>query len=187
MVWSFFLKSLGVLVLRFQRTDQEYKTPLNFRIRRGGIAGGPVPDHAVLFLVALANLFSKQIATIYGVAFTRRAFHPLYRFRADQRAQAPVAAGGTRRIQSRPQAGNHRRCRPRPAGCVLVAVRDYRRMAHLKAVLQKTNVRQQDIVVMTVRPVSAERASTNWAKTSSLPITRQELFTPRGLDGGKRG
>ena len=34
-VWSFFMKALGVTVLRFQRTDQEYKVPLNFHI------GGP--------------------------------------------------------------------------------------------------------------------------------------------------
>jgi nucleotide-binding universal stress UspA family protein len=39
-------------------------------------------------------------------------------------------------------------------GCVLVAVRDYRHMAHLQAVLEKTNLRRHDIVVMTVRPVS---------------------------------
>src|SRR5207244_1060319 len=31
-VWSFFLKALGVLVLRFKRQDQEYKTPFNIRI-----------------------------------------------------------------------------------------------------------------------------------------------------------
>jgi amino acid transporter len=31
-VWSFFLKSLGVLVLRFRRHDQEYKTPINLRL-----------------------------------------------------------------------------------------------------------------------------------------------------------
>src|ERR1700758_557905 len=30
-VWSFFLKSLGVLVLRFRRNDQEYKHPGNLR------------------------------------------------------------------------------------------------------------------------------------------------------------
>ena len=30
-VWSFFLKSLGVLVLRYKRHDQEYKMPLNFQ------------------------------------------------------------------------------------------------------------------------------------------------------------
>ena len=32
-VWSFFLKSLSVLVLRFQRHDQEYKTPGEFQNR----------------------------------------------------------------------------------------------------------------------------------------------------------
>src|SRR5262245_9438534 len=31
-VWSFFLKSMGVLVLRYHRHDQEYKFPLNLRI-----------------------------------------------------------------------------------------------------------------------------------------------------------
>src|SRR6185436_12222636 len=31
-VWSFFMNSLGVLVLRYHRKDQEYKVPLNFRI-----------------------------------------------------------------------------------------------------------------------------------------------------------
>src|SRR5262249_23584018 len=37
-VWSFFLKALSVLVLRFQRHDQEYKTPGNIRI-----AGREIP------------------------------------------------------------------------------------------------------------------------------------------------
>src|SRR6185436_18162518 len=32
-VWSFALKALGVLVLRFQRHDQEYKMPFNLRRR----------------------------------------------------------------------------------------------------------------------------------------------------------
>jgi hypothetical protein len=36
-------------------------------------------------------------------------------------------------------------------GCVLVAVRDYGRMEHLRTVLAKTNIRRHDIVVMTVR------------------------------------
>jgi hypothetical protein len=40
-------------------------------------------------------------------------------------------------------------------GCVLVAVREYKRMGHLHSVLEKTNLRRHDIVVMTVRPVSS--------------------------------
>jgi hypothetical protein len=52
-------------------------------------------------------------------------------------------------------ASNTLRARP---GCVLVAVRDYQRMMHLKKVLEKTNLRRHDIVVMTVRQLSTGAA-----------------------------
>src|SRR5580704_3477263 len=69
-VWSFFMKALGVLVLRFQRTDQEYKVPLNFTIGGREIPFGLGIITLVLGFLAVANLFTKQIATKYGVAFT---------------------------------------------------------------------------------------------------------------------
>ena len=61
---------MGVLALRFQRNDQEYKTPFNFRIGRYEIPVGLGATVLVLFFVAIANLFTKKIATIYGVSFT---------------------------------------------------------------------------------------------------------------------
>ena len=70
MVWSFFLKGLGVLALRFQRHDQEYKFPFNLRLGGRELPVGLAATTLVLFLVAIANLFSKRIATIYGVLFT---------------------------------------------------------------------------------------------------------------------
>src|SRR5262249_9140842 len=69
-VWSFALKALGVLVLRFQRHDQEYKVPLNPKVGNREIPVGLIIITSALFLVAVANLFSKKIATIYGVSFT---------------------------------------------------------------------------------------------------------------------
>ncbi len=69
-VWSFFMKALGVTVLRFQRSDQEYKVPLNFHIAGREIPVGLGLITLALGLLAVANLFSKQIATKYGVAFT---------------------------------------------------------------------------------------------------------------------
>src|SRR3982750_3764831 len=65
-VWSFFLKSLGVLVLRYHRHDQEYKFPFNLHFRGKEIPIGLGATTLVLFFVAIANLFSKQIATVYG-------------------------------------------------------------------------------------------------------------------------
>src|SRR5262245_65498623 len=73
-VWSFFLKALSVLVLRYQRHDQEYKTPLNFTFRGREIPFGLILTTLVLLFVALANLFSKRIATISGVSFTAVLF-----------------------------------------------------------------------------------------------------------------
>src|SRR3974390_3257734 len=73
-VWSFFLKSLGVLVLRYQRHDQEYKFPFNLHFRGRDIPIGLGSTTLVLGFVAIANLFSKRIATIYGVAFTLVVF-----------------------------------------------------------------------------------------------------------------
>ena len=87
-VWSFFLKALGVLVLRYHRHDQEYKFPFNIRIGGVEIPVGLARPPLVLFLVAIANLFSKQIATIYGVAVHGRSFRRVHDLRAHQPPEA---------------------------------------------------------------------------------------------------
>ena len=166
-VWSFFLKSVGVLVLRYHRHDQEYKVPFNPRIGGKEIPVGLVVTTLILFLVAIANLFSKRIATIYGVSFTVVLFviftiserinarkHKktgLEEFNLDMRAEITPET-----VRARP-------------GCVLVAVRDYSHMAHLHNVLEKTNLRRHDIVVMTVRPVSTG--------AGEYELSNQQLFS----------
>jgi nucleotide-binding universal stress UspA family protein len=60
---------------------------------------------------------------------------------------------------------------------VLVAVRDYSRLAHLETVLQKTNLRRHDIVVMTVRPVSTGAGEYELSKTQLFSDYEQELFS----------
>jgi hypothetical protein len=168
-VWSFFLKALSVLVLRFQRHDQEYKTPGNIRIFGREIPYGLMLTTAVLFFVALANLFSKRIATISGISFTavlfiiftisEKRFHK-HRSKKDSLEQF--------NLDMRPEiSAESIRVRP---GCVLVAVRDYNRMQHLQSVLQKTNVRKHDIVVMTIRGVST-------AGTGEFALSEAQLFT----------
>src|SRR6266699_3173710 len=147
-VWSFFMKALGVLVLRFRRHDQGYKTPLNIIMGDREIPIGLFLTTFTLFLVALANLFSKQIATISGVGFTlllfatftissrlnsrmrRETKQGLEQFNLDVRPEITAGSGA---IHARP-------------ACILVAVRNYNRMEHLKSVLQKTNLRRDDIV-----------------------------------------
>jgi amino acid transporter len=176
-VWSFSMKSLGVLTLRFQRHDQEYKTPLNLRIGKHEIPLGLIAITTILFLVAIANLLTKKIATIYGVSFTlvlltlfilsdrinlRRRLQEgkaLEEFNLDYRPE--VASGG---IHARP-------------GSVLVSVRDYNRLFHLQKVLQKTNLRRHDIVVMTVRTISTGAGEYALGENQLFSPYERELFS----------
>ena len=175
-VWSFFFKSLGVMVLRFQRHDQEYKFPFNLHLGGRELPVGLFVTTMVLGMVAIANLFSKEIATKYGIAFTivffviftiserinhrtRKAQKELEQFNLDHQADID---------------GSTLRARP---GAVVVAVRDFRRMEHLKRVLEKTNLRKHDIVVMTVRPVSTGAAEYDLAHEQLFSDYERELFS----------
>jgi len=156
-VWSFTLKALGVLVLRFQRKDQEYRVPLNVHIGGKEIPVGLAATTLTLLATAIVNLFSKKYATIYGVSFTVAFFilftiserinfrkhktrhkQLLEEFNLDRQAHVDAQS-----IHARP-------------GSVLVAVRNADNMQHLRRTLQKTDLRRNDIVVMTVRPLGAD-------------------------------
>ena len=176
-VWSFALKALGVLVLRYQRHDQEYKMGWNIHIAGREIPIGLGLTTGTLFLVAIANLFSKKIATMYGVTFTiilytlfmiserinarKKLEHrsDLEKFNLDHQSQVTAAT-----LRARP-------------GCVLVAVRDYHAMHHLQKTLEKTNMRRHDIVVMTVRQLSTGAGEYELRDDQLFAGYEQELFS----------
>jgi hypothetical protein len=157
--------------------QQEYKVPLNFHIAGIEIPVGLFLTSLVLFLVAVANLFSKQVATIYGVGFTAVLF---VIFTISERVNARKLRnkkGGLEEfnLEMRPEItaqAVHAR-----TGCVLVAVRDYQHMVHLQNILEKTNVRRHDIVVMTVRPISAGAGEYELGDNQLFSDYEKELFT----------
>jgi hypothetical protein len=175
-VWSFFFKALGVTALRFQRHDQEYKTPLNFRIAGREIPVGLILTTIVLGLVAVGILFTKQTATKYGIAFTLFLFVTftisekinLRRTQQEKKGLEQFNLEHQTRIDS------HLQARP---GCVLVAVRDYRRMEHLRQVLGKTNLRRHDIVVMSVRTLSTGAGEYELTESQIFSDYEKELFS----------
>src|SRR3954466_12814261 len=176
-VWSFFLKSLGVLVLRFKRHDQEYKFPVNIRLGRVEIPVGLATTTFILGAVAITNLFSKQIATIYGVGFTVFLFLIFTVSEQINRRRSKEGKSGLEEfnLQMQPEV-TAETVHARP-GCVLVAVRDYQNMAHLKNVLVKTNLRRHDIVVMTVRPVSTGAGEYELSDRQLFSDYEKELYT----------
>jgi hypothetical protein len=175
-VWSFFFKALGVTALRFQRHDQEYKTPLNFRIAGREIPVGLILTTIVLGLVAVGILFTKQTATKYGITFTLFLFVTftisekinLRRTQQEKKGLEQFNLEHQTRIDS------HLQARP---GCVLVAVRDYRRMEHLRQVLGKTNLRRHDIVVMSVRTLSTGAGEYELTESQIFSDYEKELFS----------
>ncbi len=176
-VWSFFLKGLGVLALRFQRNDQEYKTPFNLRVGGREWPVGLAVTVLMLFFVAIANLFTKKIATVYGVSFTLLLFTVfLISERVNKRREAAGKKGLEEfNLDHQPQVDvAHLKARP---GCVLVALRDYNNMSHLKRVLEKTNLRRHDVVVMTAHPVSAGAGEFELQDDQLFGVYEQELFS----------
>src|SRR5207245_11530230 len=69
--WSFAMKALAVLVLRFKEPQAErWRVPLNLRVRGTEIPVGLALITMVMFLLAGINLLTKTTATISGVGFT---------------------------------------------------------------------------------------------------------------------
>ena len=186
-VWSFFLKSLGVLVLRYHRHDQEYKFPGNITIGGLEIPVGLGATTLLLGATAVANLFSKKYATIYGVLFTVILFviftvsehinrkkihgqkHGLEEFNLE--LQPEVA---TTSLKARP-------------GSILVAVREANNLTHLRAVVEKTNLRRHDIVVMTVRQITSGAGEYHLAENQLFTDYERELFSNVVMTAEKEG
>jgi amino acid transporter/nucleotide-binding universal stress UspA family protein len=186
-VWSFFLQAIGVVVLRYKRHDQEYKVGFNFRLGGVEIPVGLGLTTAVLGLVAVANLFSKKVATIYGIMFTLALFLVFtISVRINNRKRQGKNHGLEEfNLEMQPEiATTSLRARP---GSILVAVRDASNLAHLRSVVQKTNMRRHDIVVMTVRPVTTGAGSFQLGENQLFTDYERELFSKVVVMAEKEG
>ena len=70
-VWSFVFMASSMVVLRFRdKRVREFKVPLNITVGGRKIPIGLLAITVILIMAALANLLTKEIATIGGVCFT---------------------------------------------------------------------------------------------------------------------
>ena len=70
-MWSFAMKGLAVLVLRYKEPgEREFRVPLNLKFGNLEIPLGLGLITITLFALCVINLFTKQVATISGMAFT---------------------------------------------------------------------------------------------------------------------
>jgi amino acid transporter len=151
-VWSFALQSLSMLVLRYKVPGhREWRVPLNVRIGHTEVPVGLGLIAVALFAIAIVNLFTKELATIWGLAFTATLFVVFTISQRHVEREAARKRSGLDQFQLLP-AGDlglgEVAARP---GNVLVPVRDYHTLAHLTWALTHVDTEKYDVVAMTAR------------------------------------
>ena len=177
-IWSFAMKGLAVLVLRFTEPGpREFRVPLNLRFKRLELPIGLALITATLFATAIINLFTKEIATISGVAFTV-VFYLI--FTISEKYSRHVGGAETALDQFNLEPGETLTAETlgvRP-GNALVLVRDYLTLYNLASVLKRVTPSKQDVVVLHIRVLSRGGSGEHDLVPDQLfTFKEQELFT----------
>jgi hypothetical protein len=178
-IWSFTFNSLAMLVLRFKyKGERGWKVPPNITIAGHEIPIGLASVFLVLLSTALVNLATKSVATVAGVSFSV-VFFVIFTAseHANRKKYALANAQMKDHFQLQQAESVERDTVGIRAGNVLVPVRDYNTLAHLRWVLEHTDTREQDVVVMTARVSQFGSAAYGLATEQIFSDYEQTLFT----------
>jgi hypothetical protein len=178
-IWSFTLNSVAMLVLRFKyKGERGWRVPPNIKIGKIELPIGLASVFLVLFSVAVVNLFTKQNATIWGLAFSM-VFYAIFTVseKINKRKFAHVEQQMKEHFHLLHQETIGREGVQVRPGSVLVTVRDYNTLNHLRWTLETTDTHETDIVVMEARLTGYGSAYTDLAMEQIFSDFEQTLFT----------
>jgi len=155
-VWSFVFKTLSMVILRFKDTSpREFKVPLNVRIGNREIPVGLGLTCAIVILSAIANLLTKQVATISGLIFTcafltafllTERYHEKRRRGMKHEHREQFNQAMEHQVSAKSLALSHPYCK-------LVAIRSPQNLFMLQKSLAETDLDTTDLVVMTAKVI----------------------------------
>ncbi|PYV63540.1 MAG: APC family permease [Acidobacteria bacterium] len=180
-MWSFSMKGLAVLVLRYKEPGKrEYRVPLNFMIGKTEIPVGLALITLTLTALCLVNLFTKEVATISGIAFTIIFFAV---FEISEKITRKRASAHAELDQFNIEAGDDltpRALGVRP-GSVLVMVRNYNALYNLGATLDRVDARKQDVVALHLRFLGRADAGEYELEPEQLFSSEEQTLFTRAL------
>jgi amino acid transporter len=155
-VWSFVFKTLSVLVLRYKKTYARlWRMPLNLKWFRPGGEDFPLGlalTFVILFCTAVVNLFTKQVATIWGIGFTIALFL-IFEVSQKINGQAEHAYGEEPEkfnLEMVEEEGLHpARLNLNDDAKRIIAIRDPHNLAHLHRYLSERDT--SELIALTVR------------------------------------
>ncbi len=178
-IWSFTFNSLAMLVLRIKyKGERGWKVPPNITIAGHEIPVGLFSVFLVLFCTAILNLFTKSIATVAGLGFAGAFFLIFTISERVNRSKHALAEQHMKEhfqlLQSDTVERSGLGIRP---GNVMVTVRDYNTLNHLKWALERIDTKEQDIVVMSARVSQFGTAAYDLSTEQIFSDYEQQLFT----------
>ena len=180
-IWSFTFNSMSMLVLRFKyKGERGWKMPPNITFRGVEIPVGLGLVFLSLLALAIVNLLTKSVATIAGVIFTA-IFFVIFTVseRINQRKLALTDKQMREHFSLQQEETVQRDTLGLRPGCVLVTVRDYNTLTHLKWVLDRTDTDEQDVVVLAARMVTDSGAGEYGLTTEQIFSDYEQLLFTR--------
>ena len=178
-MWSFVFNSFSMLLLRFKyKGERGWKVPPNITIAGIEIPIGLASVCAVLLATAVVNLFTKSVATVSGIIFTG-VFFAVFTIseKVNKKKHAHAEQQMKEHFQLLHEETVSREAVKAKPGNILVPVRDYNTMFHLKWILDRVDTREQDVVVMSARITRFSAGGVDLAMEQIFSDYEQTLFT----------